>query len=53
MKKHFNENKQAEVIEIIFNQIIVKEFTIQYENVTKYTASSKHTQKKNEDEKLD
>ena len=52
MEKHYNENKQAEIIEMIFNQIILKKFAKEYENVAKYTSSSnnKNKQKKNEDE---
>ena len=52
MEKHYNENKQAEIIEMIFNQIMLKKFAKEYQNVAKYTSSSKNKnkQKKNEDE---
>ena len=36
MNKHYKEKNQANTIEIIFNQIILKQFTKEYQNVTLY-----------------
>ena len=36
MSKYYNENEQANTIDKIFNQIILKKFTKEYENVTRY-----------------
>ena len=40
MKHHYKEKEQAEVIEIIFNQIILKQFAKEYQNVTTFHAQS-------------
>ena len=47
MKKYYNEEKQSHTIEIIFNQIILKTFEKEYNNVTTYTNKNLGEEKNN------
>ena len=53
MNKYYNEKVQANTIEIIFNQIILKQFETEYQNVTTYKTKKSKNDKQLEQENGD
>ena len=51
MENDFNEREQADIIEVVFHEIILKKFRIEYEKITKYKENTTGT--RNSDEKND